>query len=447
MSVTGQMRPEPVEGHASTSAVLSLSKGSARIIDADVIVVGAGPAGSAVATYLARHGLRVSLLEKSRFPREKVCGDGLTPRGTRQLIRLGIDTSEAAGWLHNKGLRIYGGDRPFQLEWPDLADFPRYGLVRPRADLDQLLARHAVAAGASLYELSNVVEPIIDSDSQRIIGVRTKDGRRFTAPMVVAADGNSARLSLAMGLNRREDRPMGVAVRTYYASPRHRDDYLESWLELWEGKPGKSALLPGYGWIFGMGDGTCNVGLGILNTSAAFGKTDYKDLLRRWLQNTPEDWGFRGENMITPVRGAALPMGFNRQPLYGRGLLLVGDAGGMINPFNGEGIAYAMESAEIAAAAMAEAHERGPGTPAAERALQSYPTRLKAELGGYYTLGRTFVRLIGHPRVMRVCTTYGLPRRTLMRFTLKLLANLTDAHDGDAMDKLINSLSRIAPAA
>jgi menaquinone-9 beta-reductase len=416
-------------------------------IDADVIVVGAGPAGSATATHLARHGLHVSLLEKSRFPREKVCGDGLTPRGTRQLIRLGIDTTESAGWLQNKGLRIYGGERPFQLEWPDLADFPPYGLVRPRSDLDELLARHAVAAGASLYELSNVVEPIIDSRTQRIVGVRTKDGRRFTAPMVVAADGNSTRLSLAMGLKRREDRPMGVAVRTYYTSPRHRDDYLESWLELWDGKPGKSALLPGYGWIFGMGDGTCNVGLGILNTSAAFGKTDYKDLLRRWLQNTPEGWGFRGENMIAPVRGAALPMGFNRQPHYGRGLLLVGDAGGMINPFNGEGIAYAMESAEIAAAAMAEAHQRGSGSPAAEQALRSYPTKLKAELGGYYTLGRAFVKLIGHPRVMRVCTTYGLPRRTLMQFTLKLLANLTDAHDGDAMDKLINSLSRIAPAA
>jgi geranylgeranyl reductase family protein len=447
MSVDGQMRPESVDGRASTNAVLSLSKDSAHIIDADVIVVGAGPAGSATATYLARHGLRVSLLEKSRFPREKVCGDGLTPRGTRQLIRLGIDTSESAGWLHNKGLRIYGGERPFQLEWPDLADFPSYGLVRPRADFDQLLARHAVAAGAKLYELSNVVEPIIDSRTERVVGVRTKDGRRFTAPIVVAADGNSTRLSLAMGLNRRDDRPMGVAVRTYYRSPRHRDDYLESWLELWEGKPGKSALLPGYGWIFGMGDGTCNVGLGILNTSSAFGKTDYKDLLRRWLDNTPPEWSFRGENMITPVRGAALPMGFNRQPHYERGLLLVGDAGGMINPFNGEGIAYAMESAEIAAAAMADAHERGPGTPAAERALESYPAKLKAELGGYYTLGRSFVKLIGHPAVMRVCTTYGLPRRRLMRFTLKLLANLTDARDGDAMDKLINSLSRIAPAA
>jgi menaquinone-9 beta-reductase len=417
------------------------------VIDADVVVVGAGPAGSATATHLARSGLRVSLLEKSKFPREKVCGDGLTPRGTRQLIRLGIDTSTEAGWLHNKGLRIYGGKRPFELQWPELEDFPPYGLVRPRADFDQLLAHHAIAAGASLYELSNVVEPIIDRRSGRVVGVITKDGRRFTAPMVVAADGNSTRLSLAMGLNRRDDRPMGVAVRTYYSSPRHRDDYLESWLELWEGKPGKSALLPGYGWIFGMGDGTCNVGLGILNTSSAFGKTDYKDLLKRWLDNTPEDWGFRSENMISPVRGAALPMGFNRQPHYERGLLLVGDAGGMINPFNGEGIAYAMESAEIAAAAMAEAHESGPGSPSAERALASYPIKLKAHLGGYYTLGRTFVKLIGHPQVMRVCTRYGLPRRTLMRFTLKLLANLTDSQDGDAMDKLINSLSKIAPAA
>ena len=416
-------------------------------IESDVIVVGAGPAGSATATHLARRGLHVSLLEKSQFPREKVCGDGLTPRATRQLIRLGIDTSVGAGWLHNKGLRIYGGDRPFQLDWPDLADFPPYGLVRPRADFDDLLVRNAVASGAKLYELANVTAPIIDPRTDRITGVQTKDGRRFTAPMVVAADGNSTRLSTAMGLTVREDRPMGVAVRTYYTSPRHDDDYLESWLELWDGEPGRSALLPGYGWIFGMGDGTCNVGLGILNTSSAFGKTDYKDLLKRWLDNTPAEWGFRPENMTAPVRGAALPMGFNRQPHYVRGLLLVGDAGGMVNPFNGEGIAYALESGEIAANAMAEAHYRGVGTPSAERALESYPVTLKAELGGYYTLGRAFVKLIGRPEMMRVCTKYGLPRKSLMRFTLKLMANLTDARDGDAMDKVINSLSKIAPAA
>jgi len=417
-------------------------------IEADAVVVGAGPAGSATATHLARRGLHVALLDKAQFPREKVCGDGLTPRATRSLIRLGIDTSEAAGWLHNRGLRIYGGrTQPFELPWPELTDFPSYGLVRPRADFDDLLVRNAVAAGAKLYEMANVTVPLLEPSTGRIVGVTTKDGRQFAAPVVVAADGNSTRLGLAMGLERREDRPMGVAVRTYYESSRHRDDHLESWLELWDGQPRQSALLPGYGWVFGMGDGTCNVGLGILNTSAAFGRTDYKDLLRRWLDNTPEEWGFREANRTAPVRGAALPMGFNRTPAYARGLVLVGDAGGMVNPFNGEGIAYAMESAEIAADAVAEAHYRGAGTRSAERALAAYPGRLKAELGGYYTLGRVFVKLIGHPQVMRVCTTYGLPRPALMRFTLKLLANLHDARDGDAMDKIIRSLCRIAPAA
>lgn len=418
------------------------------VTEADAIVVGAGPAGSSAAVHLARRGLNVALLEKSEFPRDKVCGDGLTPRATRQLIRLGIDTSEANGWLHNRGLRIYGGRvQPFEMPWPELADFPNYGLVRPRADFDDLLAKHAVGSGAEMYENTNVTEPIIDEGSGRIVGVKAKDGREFRAPIVVAADGNSARLAIALGLNKLDNRPMGVAVRTYYNSPRHDDDFLESWLELWDGKPGESNLLPGYGWVFGMGDGTCNVGLGMLNTSSAFGKTDYKALLKAWLDNTPQEWGFRDENMTMPVKGAALPMAFNRQPAYSKGLVLVGDAGGMVNPFNGEGIAYAMESAELAADAIAEAHYRGVGTTSAERALHGYPTQLKDSLGGYYRLGTIFVKLIGNPKIMHLATTYGLPRPTLMRFVHKLLANLTDSKDGDAMDKIINSLTRIAPSA
>ncbi len=160
----------------------------------------------------------------------------------------------------------------------------------------------------------------------------------------------------------------------------------------------------------------------------------------------PAEWGFTEENMTAPVRGAALPMGFNRTPHYTRGLLLVGDAGGMVNPFNGEGIAYAMESGRLAAEVIAQALVRR--NPAArERALQAYPQLLKDSLGGYYTLGRVFVRLIGNPHVMRVATTYGLPHPTLMRFTLKLLANLTDPRGGDAMDRVINGLCRLAPAA
>ncbi len=416
--------------------------------EADVIVVGAGPGGSAAAANLARRGVGVLLLEKSHFPREKVCGDGFTPRTTRALVRLGIDTSEEAGWLHNKGLRVYGGRvEPFQLEWPKLADFPSYGLVRKRADFDDLMAKHAIGCGAELIQGANVTEAILDDRTGRIVGVRTRDGEEYRAPLVVAADGNSSRLSVAMGLNKRSDRPMGVAYRTYYRSPRSNDDYLESWLELWDGKPRESTLMPGYGWIFGMGDGTCNVGLGVLNTSRSFQKTDYRELMKRWLANTPEEWGFREENRLGKIQGAALPMAFNRQPVYGRGLLLVGDAGGMVNPFNGEGIAYAMESAELAADAIAQAHARGIGTESAERALHGYRIQLKASLGGYYRLGTIFVKLIGDPRVMHLCTTYGLPRKTLMRFVMKLLANLTDSHDGDAMDRVINALCRVAPAA
>ena len=130
---------------------------------ADVIVVGAGPAGSTTAYHLARSGLDVLLLEKTAFPREKVCGDGLTPRATKQLVAMGIDISEEAGWLRNKGLRIIGGGRRLQLDWPELATYPDYGLVRRRDDFDEQLARQAEKAGARLYERCNVGEPILDA--------------------------------------------------------------------------------------------------------------------------------------------------------------------------------------------------------------------------------------------------------------------------------------------
>jgi geranylgeranyl reductase family protein len=417
--------------------------------DADVIVVGAGPGGSATAHHLARAGHDVLLLEKTSFPREKVCGDGLTPRAVRSLVSMGIDTSEQAGWLHNRGLRIIGGGMRLEIPWPELASYPAYGLVRPRSDFDDLLARQAVKSGAVLRENTTVTGPVLDK-AGRITGVTTKGENgavTYSAPLVVAADGNASRLSLAMGLEKRDDRPMGVAVRTYYRSPRHDDDWLESWLELWDrGDDGKERLLPGYGWIFGVGDGTSNVGLGILNTSTAWGKVDYKDLLKRWLDQTPEEWGFRDENRTQPVRGAALPMGFNRQPHYANGMLLVGDSGGMVNPFNGEGIAYAMESGEIAAQVISQALAR-PTADGRERALQAYPQTLKQTYGGYYTVGRMFVKAIGDDRVMKLATRHGLPHPVLMRFVLKLMANLTDPRGGDAMDRLINALSRLAPAA
>lgn len=424
---------------------------------ADVIVVGAGPSGSTTAAYLAAAGLDVLVLEKSAFPREKVCGDGLTPRAVKELVALGIPTRAEDGWMRNHGLRVIGGGVRLQLPWPELATFPDYGLVRTRLDFDETLARHAEKVGARLLERTSVTGPVLDERTGHVLGVTAREvddaGRAtgsehtYRAPVVIAADGNSSRLSLSMGLAKRDDRPMGVAVRTYFTSPRHDDDWLESWLELWApDDKGKPALLPGYGWIFGVGDGTSNVGLGALNTSAQFGKVDYRDIMRRWVAGLPEEWGYTEDNQVGPIRGAALPMGFNRQPHYTRGLVLVGDAGGMVNPFNGEGIAYAMESGRLAADVVVQALNRTTDAQR-ERVLASYPTVMKDALGGYFTLGRVFVSLIGHPEVMRVATRYGLPRPLLMRFVLKLLANLAEPRGGDAMDRVISGLTKIVPAA
>ncbi|MCL1838967.1 MAG: geranylgeranyl reductase family protein [Propionibacteriaceae bacterium] len=411
----------------------------------DVVVVGAGPAGATTAAHLADSGLHVSLLDKSRFPREKVCGDGLTPRTVRELVKLGIDFSS---WKRNSGLRVYGGRvGVLELPWPAINEFPDFGLTCRRELFDQTLVNRAIQAGAEFFPETNVNAPILDSTSGRITGVKTTSDEEFCAPIVVAADGNSSRLATAMGINIKKNRPLGVAVRAYYRSTQSNDDYMESWLELWDGIPNRSKLLPGYGWVFPMGDGTCNVGLGMLNRSKAFKRTNFRALMQTWLLGLPQSLGFTEENRVGEIGSAALPMSFNRQPAYARGLFLVGDAGGMVSPFNGEGISYAMEAAHIAAETINDGYARGVGTDAAESALQRYPSRLKAEWGGYFRLGQFFATLISKPEVMRICTKYGLSRPALMKFTMKLLSHLYDTHAGDWMDKTISALARLAPAA
>jgi geranylgeranyl reductase family protein len=425
---------------------------SATDRQADVIVVGAGPAGSATAHRLAASGRDVLLLEKAQFPRDKVCGDGLTPRAVRSLIEMGVDISPEKGWARNNGLRIVANGRTYELPWPELERFPSFGLVRARMELDEILARHAAAAGARLVERTKALEPILDGRTGRVTGVTAQpvDSRgraegspvAYHAPVVVAADGVSSRMSVALGIPRRDDRPMGVAVRAYAPSPRAAEPWMESWLEL----RSDGALLPGYGWVFGLADGRVNIGLGILNTSDAFQSVDYRDLLRRWMRETPEHWALREHADTLRIGGMALPMGFNRQPHYARGLLLVGDAGGMVNPFNGEGIDYALEAGVLAGervgAALAQQRPE-----ARERELHAYADDLRQAYGGYYTLGRWFVTAIGRPSVMKLATTYGMPVPVLRRLALKLMANLTDTRDPDGMDRLVNALSRIAPAA
>lgn len=418
-----------------------------EVLHADVAVVGAGPGGATAAAHLAAAGREVVLIEKDSFPREKVCGDGLTPRVVRELEHLGLHAEAAGqpdGWATQRGLRIHGGDVTMELPWPQLDDWPGHGMTCTREVFDERLARHAVDRGAVLWEDTAVTGPVWrNGEGGRVAGVAWRDAEGRTgevrAPVVVAADGAGSPLSKQLGLPRRDDRPMAVAIRTYHTSPRADDEWISSFLDL---RDADGDLLSGYGWIFPLDDGSLNVGLGLLSTSHEFGQVSYRRMLDAWTGGLADAWGTTPDTRHGSVRSGPIPMAFNRTPLHHRGVLLVGDAGGMVNPFNGEGISYAMESARLAAEVAGAAIDAR-----STAVLDRYDRELRRRWGGYYTLGRWFAELVGHPTVMHVCTTYGMPYRTLMELVLKLMAHLTDRRPNDAREALINTLQRIAPAA
>ena len=415
---------------------------SKTAFDTDVLVVGAGPGGSAAAYHLARHGLDVTLLEKASFPREKVCGDGLTPRSVRSLLRMGIDVDEP-GFVKVIGLRVYSRRTTIELRWPDLRDFPDFGLVRTRKDLDEILARRAERSGARLLERTEAVGVLerdgwVEGVLARGTDDRNAEPRALRARLVIAADGAASKLGTRMGVRRDPTRPLGIAARRYYRIARHPGPWFESWLDLWEGEQ----ILPGYGWLFPLADGTVNLGAGLLNTFRGFKDVSAHRLFAAFAAMMPSDWGVSEETAVGRVLSGPLPMGGARRPAAVPGMLLVGDAAGVVNPFNGEGIAYAMESGEVAAELAADALTSG-----RMGLVQMYPTVLRERYGRYFSLGRGFARAIGHPRVMRGATRYLLPNQPIMNFAMRMLANLTDGRDGDAQDRLMYVVERLARAA
>jgi geranylgeranyl reductase family protein len=410
-------------------------------VETDVLVVGAGPGGAATAYHLARHGIDVTMVERATFPREKVCGDGITPRGVKAMHAMGIDTDDPR-FERVIGLRVHAGDTTIDLPWPDLTTFPPYALVMTRLDFDQLLAQRAVKAGARLYEATEAVAPVIEDGWVRGATIRPAGDRdapptEIRARFVVASDGAASRFAVPAGVRRDDSRPLGIAARRYYRTDYHPGPWFESWLDLWDG----DMLLPGYGWLFPVAGGRINLGGGLLNTFKHFRDISAQQLFGAFARMLPEEWGISEETADGRILSGPLPMSLNRSPQAVPGMLLVGDAAGAVNPFNGEGIAYAMETGEIAADLLHEAlvHDR-PGV------ATLYPQMLRDRYGRYFFIGRQFAKMVGKPAVMGRATKHLVPNRHVMRFALRVMGNLTDGPDGDVQDRMFDLLQRVARA-
>jgi len=402
----------------------------------DLLVVGGGPAGSAAAWRAASAGAKVLVVDKAAFPRDKPCGDGLTPRAVRSIELLGLE-NELKRFNRVDRLRVHGAGRTLEFDWPASDGFPRHGYVIARTDLDDLLLRHAQAAGAEVREATTVKAPIVEDGIVR--GV-VANGSEIRASAVIAADGASSPVGRALGMTRLDHRPMGIAVRAHFEAtrPSGDDGVIESHLELWDG----DALLPGYGWIFPMGSGRINVGVGLLSTYEGWQKVNTAHLMGAFLKALPAAWGLPSIDDLRAqgdLKGWRLPMGFAVWPPYRNGCLAAGDAAGVVNPFNGEGISEAVESGVIAAETFLEALDRRGPTD-----LRVYGERLDELWGPYYRLGRTFVRVIGKPRLMRGLTTIGMRVPPVMEFAFKALSNLYRERGGGPGDATMRGMVRLA---
>ncbi len=408
-------------------------------MSADVLVVGGGPAGVAAAHWLARDGHSVMVVEKKEYPREKTCGDGLTPRSIFQLQEMGYDFG-AEEFHKITGLRSYAGDDlMIELAWPDHSRLPNWGGVIRRSDLDHQVARLAEKQGAVIRQRTEA-HPIVEDG--RLTGVELRSGGETEVvdpKVVVIADGSLNRFGRRVGTTRRKDYPMGLAARGYYSSPRSHDRFMESQLDM---RDETGASMPGYGWVFPLGDGTVNVGVGLLSTFKRWKHVNTTRMMNDYVKVAPPHWELSEESRLTDPVGGKLTMSFSKSPLVGPNWVTVGDAAGAINPWNGEGIAYGYETGRIAAHYVGEAVATGDLTQ-----LGRYPVHLQDEYGLYYKTARLFVKIIGNPPVMRALAHTGLRNRPLMEWTLKVMSNLLDEDEKKFGERVYHALAAIVRAA
>ncbi|MGH1488977.1 MAG: geranylgeranyl reductase family protein [Acidimicrobiales bacterium] len=381
----------------------------------DVIVIGAGPAGAAAAIVAARGGASVLVFDKAPYGRDKVCGDGLTPRAVGALNELKIELDDA----HQiDGLRMIAGKKTRELLWPKTARFPPHGAVWPRRRLDAALMDAAAEAGAEVRWETEAI-PEFDDDG-RVIGIKAAN-QSYSADMVVVATGAPGQVARMLGADRDKDEPFGIAIRTYAETPRHADRHLEACLTL---KDEHGTAVPGYGWMFPAGDGTVNIGVGALSTMKNFKKLNLNNLLASYRAQVEPTWQI-GPNLERPMAWR-LPM--STQKRHGPGWVAIGDAAGLVNPMNGEGIDYGLESGILAAELFLQNPDSAP---------ERYDTQIGLRFDSFLRTGRRFSFLIGHPFILRNGLRLAVGTDAIANITLGVMGNLVDSETPGAAGKVL----------
>jgi geranylgeranyl reductase family protein len=389
----------------------------------DIAIIGGGPAGTAAAIRAARSGLRVIVFEKGKHGRDKVCGDGLTPRAVGALEELDIDMSDA----HRiQGLRMIAGKQVRELDWPTTDRFPDHGAVWPRRRLDTALMDAAAAAGAEMVYETEALPRFSDDSGKgdRVIGVEAGDGptrRRIDAGLTIVAAGAPGAVAKMLGADRVADEPFGLAIRTYAETPRHDSAHLEALLSMHDGN---GNAVPGYGWMFPAGDGTVNIGCGALSTMKGFKKLNLNTLLANYRNQVQDDWDL-GPN-LERARAWRLPM--SAQKRHGAGWVAIGDAAGLVNPMNGEGIDYGLESGMLAVDLFVE----NPGTAPAR-----YDEMVGEKFDAFLRTGRRFSFLIGHPWILKTGLRLSVATDSIANITLAVMGNLVDNTTPGAAGKVM----------
>ncbi len=356
----------------------------------DVLVIGAGPAGASAAICLARSGIKTLLADRQSFPRDKICGDGVSAAGLSTLDRLGLGGWMAAeGFFEPQTLLLSspnGSSVTVSYGEPQTISF---GRVIPRRKLDAALVTQAVASGAQLAEQYHVRSVTWqDPATVRVDGVCAGRAREETAQLVVIAEGGQAALARALGLVRGQ--PDLVAVRGYFAEAVPPDEMLEIHYE--------RDVSPGYTWVFPLGGGRVNVGLGTFAAQARRDGLNLPRLLARSIEENPHLRRRLGAGRTeSPIRGYPLRTGIGKARLCADNILLVGEAGHLVNPLTGEGIAPAMESGELAARQAQRAIQSGDMSAAA---LAGYGRDLRCRYLADHRAAQFLRQMLGHRRVV-----------------------------------------------